>query len=396
MLTTSTTTPSHWLGGTEWTGGVGAARSLDLLSAAGALPVFVIDSRVYASEPGRELIDTASVILRRTVEPDWIVDTSPTIDDVASFAAWLRRTAPSGIVALGGGSTIDLAMLAALNETDRFFSKLCNGRSGLGLIPPTVGSRFRTVALPTTLGTGAEVSSAACCDSDRGKHLLLGRALRPDRAIVDPTFTRTIDVRTVNEAVVEILARIVVPFSQVPRGHKAIVCVSDLVALASLSSLSSLSSYVSTTYPASGSVDDDTRLGLATISAHTHAGWGQVGRHEFSSPVWFLATELATVTGWSKAQATALLLPVWTAAVLNGDHIWGDADRLELALQRYAGQDGLVRACSDAAPSQTDRIPLLGAVVAERVARRWGAGLPMMSHIPEHKVAALIDTATDW
>lgn len=94
------------------------------------------------------------------------------------------------IVAIGGGSSIDLAKAVALLETHepplRQYAVI-NG--GVAKIGPTVP----LVAVPTTAGTGSEVGRASLITLRDGRKLgFLSPYLIPDLAICDPELTRSL------------------------------------------------------------------------------------------------------------------------------------------------------------------------------------------------------------
>lgn len=97
------------------------------------------------------------------------------------------RTAPDVIVALGGGSVIDTAKVLAASGSD--FTRVqtfLEGRAG-----PESLSRLPIIAIPTTAGTGSEVTSwATVWDTDAKKKYSLSRPeLYPEHALLDPTLT---------------------------------------------------------------------------------------------------------------------------------------------------------------------------------------------------------------
>ena len=98
-----------------------------------------------------------------------------------------RACQPDAIIGLGGGSNIDLAKMTAVvarhGGTPRDFF-------GFDKVP---GPVLPLVAIPTTAGTGSEVShSSVLTDTDNAvKVSTQSRYLRPLLAIVDPEFTLT-------------------------------------------------------------------------------------------------------------------------------------------------------------------------------------------------------------
>lgn len=109
----------------------------------------------------------------------------PSIADALDCIATAREVQPDLIVGLGGGSNIDLAKITA--------TVLAHGGSpqdyfGFDRIP---GPTTPVAAIPTTAGTGSEVShSAVLTDTDAAvKVSTLSQHLRPALAIVDPSLT---------------------------------------------------------------------------------------------------------------------------------------------------------------------------------------------------------------
>ncbi len=102
--------------------------------------------------------------------------------------ALYRAEGCDGIVALGGGSPIDLAKgvaLLATHEGELEQYALIYG--GLERITSKVAP---VVAIPTTAGTGAEVGRAALLTLDDGRKLgIISPYLIPKRAICDPELT---------------------------------------------------------------------------------------------------------------------------------------------------------------------------------------------------------------
>jgi len=119
-------------------------------------------------------------------------------DDVMVIAAAERLIEGQAavVVAVGGGSTIDLAKAAALVAGGKALERVLGGELVLAPIGPAV------VALPTTAGTGAEVSRGAIV-LDRAaqrKRAIRGRGVAPRVAIVDPELTTTADAAVTAEA----------------------------------------------------------------------------------------------------------------------------------------------------------------------------------------------------
>jgi alcohol dehydrogenase class IV len=118
--------------------------------------------------------------------------TNPTEDEVLAGLATYRELGCDGVVAIGGGAAIDAAKAIAL------FAHLGVGAPGELAALAFGGTRTRTVtgaapiiAVPTTAGTGSEVSTGAVIkDGASGtKRTLLHPALMPQAVIADAETT---------------------------------------------------------------------------------------------------------------------------------------------------------------------------------------------------------------
>lgn len=395
----------RWGGGATWWAGSDALEQALRPALEGRDRVRVVmDATVAATPDGRSLLDRTAALAAATgcEVLEWRHDASRpvTTDDVERAAvAWTHEPADA-VVIVGGGSTIDLGVLALLPPEERALLA-ARGRSGLVLLPETSRTRPVTVAVPTTLGTGAEVSAAACVEHD-GKRLAVGAWLRPDIAVSDPAATAGLPEHLVREAVVEVAARLIVPFAsrwQDGLVHPLTHVLGDEVAKADLRVLLRLAEVVAAGAAdgGAGGSDELTRISLAAVSAHSHAGFANVGRASFSSPLWFVATELAHVLGASKVAATALILPAWARAVQQGDRVWGDAGRLGALSAAVGATDPVLLtdhlcALVDVPPLRADADEVVD-LVAFRSMRRWGGGLPILAGITAQDVAGLVGSA---
>ncbi|HEY5834792.1 MAG TPA: bifunctional acetaldehyde-CoA/alcohol dehydrogenase [Streptomyces sp.] len=143
-------------------------------------------------------VDRVSQVLRRRERPVAIqviddVEPEPSIDSVQRGAALMRGFRPDTIVAVGGGSPMDAAKVMWLlyEQPDTDFSDMRQKFSDIrkrAFRFPALGRLARLVCVPTTSGTGAEVTPfAVISDPASGKkYPLADYALTPSVAIVDP------------------------------------------------------------------------------------------------------------------------------------------------------------------------------------------------------------------
>ena len=112
---------------------------------------------------------------------------NPTQAAVEAAAAVYREAGCDGVVAFGGGSSMDLAKAVALAVTHE--GDLLQYTAGLGG-SAKIGPVAPLVAIPTTAGTGSEVSSGAVIIMANGEKLILAsRHLVPRTAVCDPSLT---------------------------------------------------------------------------------------------------------------------------------------------------------------------------------------------------------------
>jgi acetaldehyde dehydrogenase/alcohol dehydrogenase len=150
-------------------------------------------------------VDRVTRVLQRRREPVTIqvidnVEPEPSIDSVERGARLMGDFRPDTIIALGGGSPMDAAKVMWLLYEQHALGKdidFADMRHKFSDIRkrafrfPVLGSLARLVCVPTTSGTGAEVTPfAVISDPASGKkYPLADYALTPSVAIVDPLLT---------------------------------------------------------------------------------------------------------------------------------------------------------------------------------------------------------------
>jgi acetaldehyde dehydrogenase/alcohol dehydrogenase len=125
----------------------------------------------------------------------------------------MRRFEPDLIIALGGGSPIDAAkaMWLFYEAPDLSFEDLRLRFMDIRkrIVPfPELGKRAKLIAIPTTSGTGAEVTSFAVVTDEKtgAKYPLADYALTPHVAIVDPNLTLSVPPSVTADTGLDVLA----------------------------------------------------------------------------------------------------------------------------------------------------------------------------------------------
>ena len=137
------------------------AGAVSALSAFGAKRVFVVtDPYFYGNGTAARVAEACraeQIEFFSDVRPD------PTVELAAAGTARLKEFVPDLVVALGGGSAMDCAKAMVYFE----------------------GSGLRLVAIPTTSGSGSEVTDFSILTHGDVKHPLVDEKLRPWAAILD-------------------------------------------------------------------------------------------------------------------------------------------------------------------------------------------------------------------
>ena len=137
----------------------------------------------------------------------------PTVETVVSGAEAMKKFGPDLIVAMGGGSPIDAAKAMWLfyeNPDIRFDDlrmRFMDIRKRIVRFPE-LGRKARLIAIPTTSGTGSEVTSfSVVTDAKTGaKYPLADYAMTPHVAIVDPNLTLSVPPSVTADTGLDVLA----------------------------------------------------------------------------------------------------------------------------------------------------------------------------------------------
>jgi acetaldehyde dehydrogenase/alcohol dehydrogenase len=169
----------------------GALDNLRQLAA--ARPMIVTDGPTVArgvAEEVRHHLTAGAVHVFSGIEPE------PTEEQIRAGVEQLERFDADAIIALGGGSVMDAAKAMRLFHESPELSirelslPFLDARKRIAAFPEKA-HKLRLVAIPTTAGTGSEVSPAAVISMGPRKVTLVDYSLVPDMAIVDPMLSLT-------------------------------------------------------------------------------------------------------------------------------------------------------------------------------------------------------------
>ncbi|MDR7030946.1 iron-containing alcohol dehydrogenase [Rhizobium rosettiformans] len=162
-----------------------ATLKAELAFAGISRPVIVTDKGVRALGMLERIEAVAGIT------PAAIFDETPGNPNEAAAVkatAVFREAGGDGIIAIGGGSALDLAkavaVMAAHEGPLKTYAVIEGGMEKI------TSRTFPTIAIPTTAGTGSEVGRAAIIILEDGRKVgLLSQFLVPKAAIVDPELT---------------------------------------------------------------------------------------------------------------------------------------------------------------------------------------------------------------
>jgi hydroxyacid-oxoacid transhydrogenase len=223
----------------------------------------------------------ATVYDRVRVEP-----TDESFQHAIGFAA---ARPLDGIVALGGGSTIDTAKAINLYTTypPADFLDYVNPPIGKGL--PVPGPLKPLVAIPTTAGTGSETTGVSIFDFTRmhAKTGIASRRLKPTLGLLDPDNTRSMPPQVAASAGLDILSHAVesftaLPFTDRPRPDRpalrpAYQGANPISDIWSLQALRMVATYL--VRAVDDPEDDDARANMLLAASYAGVGFGNAGVH---------------------------------------------------------------------------------------------------------------------
>jgi alcohol dehydrogenase class IV len=163
-----------------------AAAVAGILSELGSRrAMFVVDGGAYRASGAEERF--RDVQRERAVTVFEGFEINPKIEDVERGVATFRQLRPDAVVAIGGGSALDMAKLIAACGPQESTPREC--ATG---VAPLVNAPSPVVAIPTTAGTGSEATHFAVVYVDGKKLSLADPRMRPDYVVLDPTLTHSL------------------------------------------------------------------------------------------------------------------------------------------------------------------------------------------------------------
>jgi acetaldehyde dehydrogenase/alcohol dehydrogenase len=294
------------------------------------------------------------------------IPAEPTIDDVYRGRDLLLDFEPDLLVAVGGGSC-----LAAAKAIWVFYEHPELALKNVASVPvniytriepiPRLGHRAQLIAVPTTSGTGSEVSGIALIRDAQSaaRHTLFSHHMIPTEAILDPTLTYSMSAALAAKTGMEALAHGLEAF--VARNADPI---SKATARESVQTI-----YDALPRSVDGSKEARNAVHVAATSAgiaSQNAGLGLANA---------LAAQVSAALDLSYGTACAVLLPTVirynrddpdaTAAYADLADTLGGGDDLAAMMERFAQTIGLPTTLADAGHAPETVEPLLDDIAAQ-------------------------------
>ena len=157
----------------------------DVLEALGIERCVLVCDTFFAAK-GQELMNANS----RIVDLFAKVEPNPQLAGANEVAELCRKHNAQAVIGLGGGSSIDTAKFAAaitLGEEDA--EVYYHGRK------PFPAERLKIIAVPTTAGTGSEVTQVSVMNCGEEKMTINNPVFMPTAAVIDPELMLTVPPR---------------------------------------------------------------------------------------------------------------------------------------------------------------------------------------------------------
>lgn len=362
-----------WQVPTRVTFGRGTRHELGIETAArGSSPAVVIDAGISSDGRVTEMVRSLTVHNVPATSLAF-VDTNPTLRTVVEASLAIAEAGSDTVIAIGGGSTMDSAKLAALMVTNPHLRdpQLWESRALLDLDEHrAVDLRpgLPTLMVPTTAATGSELNSVAALSHGERRRLLVSGRLAPTSAVLDPELLTTVPTTALLEGGVETLVRLISPFL----ADSAALDVTDALTLSLASQCLQDLETISLAEEAASPVLAEL---MWTVGMSATQLFG-VGRGRWSHVLWYLQDAVCSLLTIPKGQAIAALLPAYLGEI-----------RADTELGRRMGSPARLAQVETAlAPILT---PEPGLSLEEALARRfadWGLS---------HNLSQLVTSASE-
>jgi alcohol dehydrogenase len=173
------------------------------------------DKQIEAAGLVRRILDSLSTVAGLEAEVLTLGEPEITAERAEACAVAAETLRPDVIIGLGGGSNIDLAKLVAARlGSGASIGEWLSGGKPTGSLP--------MVAIPTTAGTGSEVTSVAVVTNQATgtKVGITAPFLYPSRAIVDPAMTDTCPPKVTADSGIDALTHAIESYTAISHNDR--------------------------------------------------------------------------------------------------------------------------------------------------------------------------------
>jgi len=168
----------------------------------------VLDQNIVPSPPCSQLLEELTQVSKKLIRAICTIS-EPTYDSLEEMRVQFEGIDLDCMIGLGGGSALDMAKAMAVLFNNRKPAIYYRGFDRM--IEPVLP----IIALPTTAGTGSEVTpNASFIDTQEKKKLgINGEAVRPRYALLDPELTLTCPFEPTRSAAVDSMVHAIEAFA---------------------------------------------------------------------------------------------------------------------------------------------------------------------------------------
>ena len=143
---------------------------------------FVVGSRSYKGSGAKQFIEESLSLTTRSVFSDF--NPNPQLEDLEKGIELFTAGNYKLIIAIGGGSVLDMAKLISLmaHQTEKI-KRITQGQASI------LNKKTKLIAIPTTAGTGAEATAFAVLYIDKVKYSVASDFILPDSVYLSSDFS---------------------------------------------------------------------------------------------------------------------------------------------------------------------------------------------------------------
>lgn len=192
--------------------GVGKLETTGKVASEYGKTALIVCGKKYAKQEGitKKII---SLLQKEGIRPTLVegIESNTRSEWVYKGAEIAKKEKVDVIIGIGGGSVMDAAKVISLATTHDgdFWEYRLSGRFGL---PGIMSKLIPVITIPTTAGTGSEITPAAVIIKGTQKEVIVSPYMYPKVAIIDPLLTTTLSPKMTAKVGIDALVQSVEPY----------------------------------------------------------------------------------------------------------------------------------------------------------------------------------------